>query len=100
MKKLKEILPTSNENISPLELKLLAKSIISHKAKIRIKCLLAGGSWTNQFLSVMMVTERGLVLNDDASDKIKSISFIDQVVQFVLDKPFDNYNSNLAYVVS
>jgi hypothetical protein len=99
MKKLEETLLTSNENISPLELRLLAKSIINNKANIRIKCLLDGGSWTDQFLSIMMVTERGLVLNDDVTNKIKSINFIDQVVQFVLDKPFDNYSPNLAYIV-
>ena len=92
-------LPNSNEIISLLELKLLAKSIIRKHAKIRIKCLLEGGSWTSQFLSVMMVTEKGLVLNDDSNNKIKSIKFIDQIVQFVIDKPFDSYNPDLAYVI-
>jgi hypothetical protein len=98
--KTRDILPNSNEVISLLELKLLAKSIISKHAKIRIKCLLEGGSWTGQFLSVMMVTEKGLVLSDDSNNKIKSIRFIDQIVQFVIDKPFDSYTPNMAYIVS
>ncbi|HEY3405383.1 MAG TPA: hypothetical protein VGK59_18485 [Ohtaekwangia sp.] len=99
MKKLKQLLPISNEIISVQELKLLVASIIHQKAKIRIKCLTDGGVWTTQFFSVMMVTDKGLVLNDEATDKIKSIRFIDQVIQFVLDTPFNNYNSNLAYLV-
>lgn len=101
--KTKQILPipaTSPEVISLHELKLLAKSIVNTQAKIRMKCLLEGGSWTSQFFSVMMVTEQGIVLIDDSTDKIKSIKFIDQVVQFVIDKPHDNYNADLAYTVN
>lgn len=91
--------PSANDTISLLELKLLMKSIVSKQAKIRIKCLLEGGTWTSQFLSVMMVTEKGIVLNDDFNNKIKSIKFLHQVIQFIIDKPFDSYVSNLAYVV-
>jgi hypothetical protein len=96
----KQIHPVANDVISLLELKLLVKSIVTKHAKIRIKCLLEGGTWTSQFLSVMMVTEKGMVLNDDFNNKISSIKFLDQVIQFVIDKPFDSYNSDLAYVVS
>ena len=99
MKKTKQIFPTSKEIISLLELKLLAASIIHQKASIRIKCLMEGGAWTSQFLSILMVTDRGLVLNDETTDKIKSISFMDHVVQFAIDRPFDNYHSDLAYPV-
>ncbi len=99
MKKIKQPLPISNEIISVQELKFLVASIIHKKANIRIKCLTDGGIWTTQFYSVMMVTESGVILNDEVTDKIKSIRFIDQVIQFVLDRPFDNYNSNLTYLV-
>jgi hypothetical protein len=91
--------PIANEIISLLELKLLVKSIVNKHANIRIKCLLDGGTWTTDFLSVLMVTEKGLVLNDDSNNKIESIEFLNQVIQFVIDKPFDSYDSNLAYVV-
>jgi hypothetical protein len=47
-----------------------------------------------------MVTEKGLVLNNDSNNKIQSIEYLDDVVQFVIDKPFDSYNPNLAYTVS
>lgn len=99
MKKVKQIIPTSDEIISLRELKLLVTSIIRGKAGIRIKCLMDGGTWTSHFLNIIMLTERGLVLTDEANDKIKSIRFKDHVVQFVLDRPFDNYDSNLAYPV-
>jgi hypothetical protein len=98
--KVKQSLPVANELISLLELKLLMKSIINKHANIRIKCLLDGGAWTNQFFSVSMVTENGLILSDDSNRKIRSIRFLNQVIQFVIDKPFDNYNPNLAYNVS
>ena len=98
--KLKQTFPKATEIISRLELKLLMKSIIVHQAKIRIRYLLEGGAWSTCFMSVMMVTENGIVFNDDSNNKIKSIKFLDQIKQLVIDQPFDGYNSNLAYVVS
>ena len=97
--KLKQTFPKASEIISRLELKLLMKSIISNKAKIKIKFLEEGGRWSSRFLSVLMVTEKGIVFNDDSNNKIKSISFLDQIKQLVIDQPFDGYNSNLAYMV-
>lgn len=91
--------PTASEVISLLELKLLVKSIITKHANIRIKCMLEGDKW-GDFLSVKMVTEKGLILGDDSRNRIRSIKFIDHVVKFVIDQPFDSYNPNLAYVVS
>ena len=98
--KLKQTFPTASDIISRLELKLLMRSIISNHAKIRVKYLLEGGAWSNCFLSVMMVTEKGIVLNDDSNNKIKSIKFLDQITQLVLDQPFNGFNPNLAYVVN
>jgi hypothetical protein len=98
--KLKQTFPTASDIISCLELKLLMRSIISNQANIRVKYLLEGGAWSSCFLSVMMVTEKGVVLNDDARNKIMSIKFLDHIKQLVLDKPFDGYNPNFAYVVN
>jgi len=97
--KLKQTFPLASEFISRLELKFLMKSIIGHQAKIRIKYLTEEGTWSNCFLSVMMVTEKGIVFNDDSNRKIKSVRFLDQIKQLVIDQPFDGYISNLAYVV-
>jgi hypothetical protein len=96
--KLNNKIASSTEMISLLELKLLMTAIIAQRAKIRIKCLLEG-VWTKQFFSVMMITDKGIVLSDDSNRKIKNIRFLDQVSQFVIDKPFDSYNSDLAYGV-
>ena len=96
----KDALETSNEIVSSLELKLLVESIINQHANIRIKYQLDGDAWTTDFFSVMMVTKKGLVLNNDANDKIKSIESIEQILQFMIDQPFDNYVSNLPYTVS
>jgi hypothetical protein len=97
--KLKQTFPVASEIISRLELKFLMKSIIGHQAKIRIKYLTEGGRWPQCFLSVMMVTEKGIVFNDDSSKKIKSVRFLDQITQLVIDQPFDGFVSNIAYVV-
>ena len=98
--KLRQSFPRASDMISSLEFKLLMKSIISHKAKIKIKYFLDGRGWSDCFLSVMAVTEKGIVFNDDSNNKIKSITFLDQIKQLVIDQPFDGYNSNLAYDVS
>jgi len=98
--KIRETIPIAGEIISRLELKLLMKSIIGHRAKIRIKYLIEGGAWSNSFLSVMMVTEKGIVFNDDANNEIKSLEFLDEITQLVIDQPYDGYISHLAYVVN
>jgi hypothetical protein len=98
--KAKQPIPLANEIISLLELKLLVQSIINKHADIRIKCLLEGDTWHEHFFNVLMVTEQGIVLADETNSKIKSIRFMDAISQFVIDKPFDSYNSNLAYGVS
>jgi len=98
--KLRQTIPSAGEIISRLELKLLMKSIIGHRAKIRIKYLIEGGAWSDCFLSVMMVTEKGIIFNDDANNEITSLKFLDQITQLVIDQPFDGYISNLAYIVS
>ena len=98
--KLKQTFPLAGEIISRLELKLLMKSIIGHRAKIRIKFLIEGGAWSKCFLSVMMVTEKGIVFNDDSNNVIKSLKFLDQITQLVIDQPFDGYISNQAYVIN
>ena len=48
----------------------------------------------------MMVTEKGIIFNDDANNEITSLKFLDQITQLVIDQPFDGYISNLAYVVN
>lgn len=75
-------------------------SIVFKKANVKIKCLFEGKSWTGPFLSVLLVTEKGAVLKDESSDKILSITFLGQVVQFVLDAPFDSYYSEQTYAVA
>jgi hypothetical protein len=92
-------MPVAKDRITLSELKLLLESIIATHANIRMKCMLAGGKWTGEFLSIIMVTGKGVILNDDAADKITSISLLSQVLQFVVDKPFDGYSSNLTYEV-
>ena len=62
--------------------------------------LIEGGAWSNCFLSVMMVTEKGVIFSDDGKNKITSLTFLDQITQLVIDQPFDGYISNLAYVVN
>jgi hypothetical protein len=91
--------PVSIDTVSPLELKFLMDSILLQKANIRIKCLLDGKTWSDRYLAVLMVTEKGVVLKDESRDKIFSIPFIQQVMQFVLDKPFDSYDPDQAYAV-
>jgi hypothetical protein len=93
-------LSVSADTVSSLELRFLMDSIVSQKANVKIKCLFEGRSWSGPFLSVLMVTEKGAVLKDESSDKILSIPFIDHVMQFVLDRPFDSYNSERTYAVA
>ncbi|RAW02007.1 hypothetical protein [Pseudochryseolinea flava] len=91
--------PRVEDVISVLEFKLLMKSIVDHHAKIRIKYLPDGGSWTINFFNVVMVTDKGMILSDEENNKILSISLTNGIVQFIIDEQFDSYLPNLAYAV-
>lgn len=53
-----------------------------------------------QVLSVMMITGKGLVLNDDLRDTMESINSLRTIIQFIIDWPLANYSTNLVYLVS
>ena len=64
---------------------------------LRTRCL--GEMWQPNFMRVLMVTEKGLVLHDEVTSKAVIIPFVRDIVQFEIDKPFEEYQPHFHYTV-
>ncbi len=90
----------ADENeVSVCELRYLLNSILEQHANIRIRYQMRGEVWTNQYMRVLLVTEKGVILNDELTNKITSIQFLGDISQFQLDKPYDSYEFNFQYLL-
>ena len=67
------------------------------KVCIRTRCL--GEMWHPNFTRVLMVTEKGVVLNDEVRVKAVIIPFLRDIIQFEIDKRFDEYEPHFHYTV-
>ena len=73
--------------ISVLELKRLMVDLSEKRPDICIRFRLLGELWSMNFLRVMRVTDKGAVLLDE-SHGLVSVSDLNFIMQFEIDKPF------------
>ena len=65
---------------------------------IRTRCL--GEMWHPNFTRVLMLTDRGVViLSDEVQRKPVIIPFVRDIIQFEIDKPFQEYEPHFHYTV-
>lgn len=100
MKSHTEIAADTDAIVSVLELKFLLRSILEHHANIHIRYLLNGERWTSHFLTILLVTEKGVILNDEQKNKITSVEFLSDISQFELDKTYESYESKSHYIIN
>jgi hypothetical protein len=82
-----------------LELRRLLFELNEHRPDICLRYRLIGQMWTPNFMRVIHPTEKGVILNDETSNKLNTISDISRLMQFELDKPFQNYQPYFHYDV-
>jgi hypothetical protein len=85
--------------ISVLELRRLMVDLTEKRPDICIRFRLLGELWTVQFLRVMRVTEKGAVLLDETSGLV-SVSDLNFIMQFEIDKPFQGFQPYYHYEVT
>ena len=87
------------KKVAVLELRRLLVELKEHRPDICIRYRLIGQMWAKHFLRVIRVTDEGVILNDETSNKLISISELHQIIQFELDKPFQTYQPYFHYEV-
>ncbi|HET7179454.1 MAG TPA: hypothetical protein VFI14_07015 [Chryseosolibacter sp.] len=87
------------KNIEVLQLRQLLLELREHRPDICFRYRLMGRMWTTNFLRVIKVTEDGVLLNDETSNKFVSLPDLSQVIQFEIDKSFQTYEPYFHYNV-
>jgi hypothetical protein len=85
--------------ISVLELRRLMVELLEKRPDICIRFRLLGELWNVYFLRVMRVTGKGALLFDEQNN-IVSISDLNFVMQFEIDRPFQSFQPYYHYEVT
>ena len=85
--------------ISVLELRRLMVDLTEKRPDICIRFRLLGELWTVQFMRVMRLSEKGAVLLDDINGLV-SVSDLNFIMQFEIDKPFQGFQPYYHYEVT
>ena len=84
--------------ISVLELKRLMIDLAEKRPDICIRFRLLGELWSVHFMKVMRVGDKGAVLFDDSMGLV-SVSDLNFIMQFEIDKPFQGFQPYYHYEV-
>src|SRR5688500_9925562 len=85
--------------ISVLELRRLMVDLTEKRPDICIRFRLLGELWAVHFLRVMRLTEKGVVLFDENAGLV-SVSDLNFIMQFEIDKPFQGFQPYYHYEVT
>lgn len=85
--------------ISVLELRRLMVDLTEKRPDICIRFRLLGELWHTQFMRVMRVTDKGVLLYDETLGLV-SVSDLNFVMQFELEKPFQGFQPYYHYEVT
>lgn len=66
---------------------------------ICIRYRLLGGLWIKHFRRVILVTEKGALFNDEVSNKLYTLPDLSHIMQFELDRSFQEYQPFFHYDV-
>lgn len=85
--------------ISVLELRRLMVDLSEKRPDICIRFRLLGELWNINFLRVIRIGEKGAILLDDSMGLV-SVSDLNFVMQFEIDKPFQGFQPYYHYEVT
>ncbi len=88
-----------HNGITVTELKRLLVAIVETRSAICFRFRKVGEMWYPNFLRVLKVTEKGIILNDEVKNKLFSLD-LSSVMQFELDGPLYGFEPHFHYDVS
>lgn len=91
---------TPPRQLSVTELNRLLITIAEKRMGVCFRFRLMGEMWYPNFVRVLKVTDKIVLLNDEVSNKLISVSDISSIIQFELDASFHNYEPHFHYEVT
>lgn len=90
----------SNGNqISVLELRRLLYTIVDNRLDTCFRYRLLGEMWEPNFLRVVEVTEKGVLVNDETNKIFKCVGDLSQIMQFEIDVAVHNFLPHNHYEI-
>jgi hypothetical protein len=86
--------------ISVLELRRLLITIADYNLPICFRFRILGDMWKTHFMRIVKVTEKGVVLNEESSNRLIVIADLSLVMQFELDGRIHGYEPNYHYGIT
>ena len=86
--------------ITALELRRLLVKIKNKRPDMCVRFRLLGKMWFLHFMKIILITETGVILNDEISNKMFLIQDLSTVMQFEIDHRFQNYQPHFHYKVN
>ena len=85
--------------VAVLELRRLLVELQEHRPDICMRYRLMGQMWVQNFLRIIRVTDRGVILNDEITNKVITLPDLTHIIQFEIDKGFQSYQPYYHYEV-
>ena len=83
--------------ISVLELRRLLIELRDKRPDICVRFRLLGEMWFPHFMRIVLITETGVILNNEVSNTLVKVSHLIQVMQFEIDRRFQNFMPHFHY---
>jgi hypothetical protein len=83
--------------ITVLELRRLLIELRDKRPDICVRFRLLGEMWFQHFMRITVVHDKGVILNNEVSNKILRVSDLSNVMQFEIDHGFQNFRPHFHY---
>jgi hypothetical protein len=85
--------------VTVLELKRLLIELQNKRPDICIRFRLLGEMWFPQFMRIILVSNSGIILNNEVSNTLLRVRNLSRVMQFEIDNRFQNFHPHFHYDV-
>ena len=82
-----------------LELRRLLYALKDLRPDICIRFRLMGEMWQTNHLRLLQLSDSGAILNDESTNKLIFIQDLNNVMQFELDRSFQQYEPHFHYTI-
>jgi hypothetical protein len=86
--------------IHVLELRMLLFDLKKNGKGVCIRFRMLGEMWQNHYSKVLNITETGAAFIEEPTNKLIFVQELNNVMQFEIDKPFQNYKPHFHYSIT
>jgi hypothetical protein len=90
---------TKVKPITVLELKRLLIDLKEHQPHTCVRVRLIGEMWFPVFMNIVFISDKGIVLNDERSTRLRDIPSLSMIMQFEIDQRFQSFQPHFHYEV-